>query len=346
MKIYHFTLLFLMFLLVIIIRTDIQIGRLKALELEKKELTISLDSATSDAINYLATSGAYGTNKINKDMLVTKFYNSLYSTMGIISDRSKQAEIELYIPVILICDVDGYYLYYYDRYIGSDGQSYSSRVWSEKLPYTYQDENFVYRFMLTDQVNIYDVNNLLGTENKVMQMNYHEIQVEEAYADFRSDHSDSFLLDDAKYELVKKAAIIKQVEESLSNYTNRHNEIARQNGITYNFSFPVGQEEEWAGYMDDVNLLVVFQGYPYGANRDYTYNKVLSAGANVIKRDLYYVAKKSWYLLAHKTGCSHLAESTTVLEETFETIEECAKLGAYCCPECIKHGASVPTIPE
>jgi hypothetical protein len=344
MKIFHFTILFLIFLLAAIIGTDIKVGKLKAVENEKRELETSLESATSDAVNYLATSGTFGTNKINKEVVVTKFFRSLYSSMGIISDRNKQTEIEMYIPVILICDTDGYYLYYYDRYKNEEGVTYSTRIWSEKLPYYYEDGNFIYRFTLTDKIYIYDIHDILHTGVDVVEIDYQELQTDDAYEVFRNNYSDSFLLNEEKYELIKKEAIINQLSESLAYYTNKHNMIAQQNGITYTFSFPAGQEEEWAKYMNDVNLLVVFQGYPYGSDRNYTYNKVLSAGANVIKKDVYFVEQKSWYLIAHKNGCPLLAESTTVREETYETMEACAAIGAYCC-ECIEHGARVPDIP-
>lgn len=119
--------------------------------------------------------------------------------------------------------------------------------------------------------------------------------------------------------------------------------IASHNGITYTFSFPAGNSEEWASYMDDLNLMVVFQGYPYGPNHDYTYNKVVSVGANIARAPVYYIEQKSWYYLAHIKGCVKIAESSTLLEETFDSIEDCAKIGAYCC-ECIEHGARVPVI--
>ena len=44
--------------------------------------------------------------------------------------------------------------------------------------------------------------------------------------------------------------------------------------------------------MDDVNLHVVFQGYPYGSDGNYTYNKIASAGAGIIRKPSYYVEEK------------------------------------------------------
>lgn len=343
MKVYHFVLIFLLFFFVTVIKTDINIGKLKTVENEKEKLTTDIDSATWDAINHLANSGAYGTNMIKKDEVVNTFLSSLYSSLGIMSDIDAQKEIEMYIPVILICDTDGYYVYYYDKYKTSDGLTGTSRKWSEKMPYFYEDDNFIYRFTLNDMVTIYDKNNLLPDDSLLLNINYKEIQTGDDYTTFRQVHSDCILLDDETFNLVRKGAILNHLEKTMAYYSNNHNEIAQANGITYHFSFPAGNENEWAGYIDDVSVLVVFQGYPYGADHNYTFNKIASCGANVTKKSVYYVEKKGWYHLAHKDGCPKLKDSTTVLDETFDNIEDCVKMGAYC-DDCIDYGARVPTI--
>lgn len=343
MKIYHFALIFTIFFLGAVIKTDISIGKLKAIENEKEEITTSLLSATSDAINYLAETESYGSGSINKDEVLSTFFASLYSSMGIISDPAAQAEIELYIPVILLCDIDGYYVYYYDEYIGEDGNTYVERTWTEKMPYSYEDDYFIYRFTLTDMVYVYDKNDIFKLEDKVINTNYKEFDSNPVYAELKVKHGDCILLNSSDYELAKKEVILNKLEKVLSYYTSRHNFIASRQGITYNFSFPTGNEEELAEYIDDVNLLVVFQGYPYGPERNYTYNKRASAGANIVKKVRYYVEQKSWYYLAHIQGCEKIEESSRLLDETFDTLEDCVRLGAYSC-ECIEHGARVPTL--
>lgn len=240
MKVYHFALIFVLFFLAVFVRTDIVIGNIKTIINEKKQISESIDTAAYDSINYLVRSGVYGTNAINKDEVISRYFNSLYSSMGITAEFNKQTELELYIPVMLLCDYDGYYIYYYDDYLTSDGKEYSDRTWSEKVPYYYKDEYFIYRFTLSDTIYLYDVNNLLNSDQKMIQIDYHEFQVEELYSNFRTQHSNHFLLNKESFDLVKKGTIIKQLEDAMSFYTSRHNSIARQNGITYTFSFPSG----------------------------------------------------------------------------------------------------------
>ena len=88
MKIYHFALLFLIFFLGAVIKTDVSIGKLKAIENEKEEIRTSLSSATSDAVNYLSKTGSYGGGAINKQEVLNTFFTSLYTSLGIISAPS------------------------------------------------------------------------------------------------------------------------------------------------------------------------------------------------------------------------------------------------------------------
>lgn len=343
MKGHYFALVFVVFFISSVIKTDLNIGEMEAIENEKMELVESLSSATSDAISYLSASGRYGESSIRKEEVINTFFASFYSSLGMITDRNKQLELELYIPVILLCDSDGFYVYYYDTYKDEHGQTFFKRIWSEKMPYHYQDEDFIYGLTLTDRIDIYDINNYLNLPIKVISADYHELQNDAIYQNFRNSHPDNILLDDEKFEMVREIAIKNQLEEVLSYYTSNHNWVARQNGITYQFSFPAGKDDVWAQYFDDVNLMVVFQGYPYGSNRDYTLNKVASSGANIIRKPLYYVEEKSWYFLAHTAGCPELEGNPMVLEETFDDLTECARIGAFC-DECIENGSRVPEL--
>lgn len=343
MKIYHLTLIFIIFFLGCVIKTDLTVGSLKAIENEKDEITKNLSSAVSDAVNCLSKTGSYGTGTINKEEVLTTFFASLYSSMGIISDKTAQSEIEIYIPVILLCDTDGYYVYYYDEYKADDGNTYIERICTEKMPYSYEDDYFIYRFTLTDMVYIYDKSDIFKQEGRFVYIDYKELSENPAYEELNLKYGNSFLFHNNDYETVKKTAIINKLEETLAYYTSRHNDIAVKQGITYAFTFPYGMKDQWADYIDDVNMIVVFQGYPYGPDRNYRYNKIVSAGANILKRPKYFVEQKSWYKLAHRQGCDKINDSSLLLEESFDSVEECVKLGAYCC-ECIEHGAKVPIL--
>jgi hypothetical protein len=192
----------------------------------------------------------------------------------------------------------------------------------------------------------YDKNKILnpsGTQS-VFEFDYHEIQSQDEYASFRSSRPDSILLSDKEYETARKAIIINCIESSMADYTSRHNRIASQYGITYNFSLPAIREEEWDGYLDMNSMFVLFQGYPYGDETGEIYNRVSSAAAMINKNDDFYLEQKGWYLVYHKSTCSELKKDSTLLfsDEPYYSEEDCAKAGAYACPICNQQGVLAP----
>jgi hypothetical protein len=321
-----------------IIILDIRTNNLKAIIENRQQIDQSLDAAIDDGITKLAEVDSNQNITISKDAAIRSFFLSLHSTLGILSDKSAQEKLMLYVPVVMITMEDGYYVFYSDEYIGNDGYTKVSKRWSEKNPYYYKDNDFIYAFTLGDVITLYDYKGLLNSsgDKSVYCMDYHDLKTKPEYETFRRNRADSFLLDNEKYQIMRKQTIISSMEESMAYYTSHHNKIALQYGITYNFSLPVIQKEEWAPYLDDISMFVVFQGYPYG-NSGEIYNRVASAGAKVTKRDEFILEQKQWYLIYHRADCSELdKEGIIYKEEPLYRIEDCAEAGAYACPICFR----------
>ena len=327
-----------------VVITDIKTNNLKAVIHNKEQIDRNLDTALDDGVSKVSELGDNNKIIINKDAAMNSFFVSLHSSFGILSDQDQREKMNLYIPVITITTEDGYYVYYSDEYRGKDGYTYLSKRWSEKLPYYYEDEDFIYGFTLGDIVTIYDKHGLLDPTRQqyVFQFDYHDVQTMEQYAVFRAARPSNILLQDEVFELIRKETIIRRIESTMAYYTSHHNLIASQYGITYNFNLPAMREEEWAPYLDDVSMFVVFQGYPYGNGVGETYNRIASAGARIKKNTLYYLEQKDWYLLYHKSSCSELKRDNVIVkEEAYNTIESCAKEGAYACQVCNQTGVGV-----
>ena len=337
MKLYHLILIFTIIAITIVLTTDIKTNSFKTVINNKEQIDRKLDAAIDDGVNRLVQVDSNNDLIINKDASMESFFMSLHSSFGLLNDKDNGEKLNLYIPVVAVTMVDGYYIFYSDEYTGTDGHKYISKRWSEKYPYVYEDEDFIYGFTLGSTVTLYDKNKLINPSGSqaVFQSDYNDIQTSDEYAAFRSDRPDSFLLSGASFEQVRKAAIIKCLEGSMAYYTSRHNRIAAQYGITYNFNLPVISDEEWMSYLDDVSVFVVFQGYPYGDEQGETYNRVTSAGAKVSKDRVYYIEQKEWYLVYHKSTCKELKKGGIVFnEEPYYSIEDCAKQGAYACEIC------------
>jgi hypothetical protein len=344
MRLYHFVLVFVIIAVSIIVFLDIKKNELNTVIDNREQIERNLDTAIDDAATKLVEVDVNNNLVINKEAAINSFFISLDSTFGILSDKESQEKLNLYVPVLIVTIEDGFYVFYSDEYRGADGSTYIAKRWSEKFPYYYEDEDFIYGFRFDDVVNIFDKNNLLGGGlQAVYTIDYHDFQTKDAFSSFRASRPNSIILNDESYELVRKGAIMKCLEDTMSYYTSRHNLIAGQYGITYNFSLPAANEEEWAPYLDRVSLYVVFQGYPYGNELGETYNRVASAGAKISKHDVFYIEQKGWYLVYHNSGCSELLkEGLIIQDEPYYEAIECIKQGCYACPVCIENGVYAP----
>ncbi len=337
MRIHNYIIIFVVIAISIFVVLDIKSNSMEAILNNKVQIERNITTAIDDGVNSLVQTFDSDKLTINKDEAVNSFFASLYSSFGIMDDKDNIAKLNQYIPLILVTMEDGYYIFYSDEYRTMDGKIGVSKRWTEKLPYYYEDDDFIYSFTLGDIITLYDKSNCLrgGTDQRVYNMDYHDIQKKDAYLTFRNSNPDNILLKDESFELVRKGAIINNIEATMAYYTSHHNHIARQYGITYNFSLPVMREETWAPYLDDVSMFVVFQGYPYGDQVGEVYNRIASTGARISKNRLFYLEQIGWYYVYHRDNCPELEKGGMILfDEPLYDIESCAKRGAYACPVC------------
>jgi hypothetical protein len=339
MKLYHFIILFAIIALAITFVLDIQTADLKAVVNNKEHIDQCLDTAIDDGATSLIQVDNNNNLNINKYAALDSFFVSLYSSFDIISDKDEIQKMDLYIPVVTVTMNDGYYIYYSDTYKSADGKAHLIKKWSEKFPYYYEDSDFIYGFTLEDKVNLYDKNKILDSTGgqTVYKLDFHDLQTKEEYADFRSKRPGSILLSNEAFNSIKKDTFITCIENTMAYYTSRHNSIASQYGITYDFSLPAVGKDEWDYNMQSNSMFVVFQGYPYGDETGETYNRIASAAAKITKNDVYYLEQVGWYLIYHKSTCPKLKESGIISsEEPYYSVEACAIAGAYACPYCSK----------
>lgn len=336
MRIHNYVIIFVIIAICSFLAIDIKADNMEAVANNRDQINRNLNTALDDGISNLVQMDENNKLAIDKEAAATSFFSSIYTSFGVIDDKDNIEKLNQYVPIITITMEDGYYIFYSDEYRGFDGYMNISKRWTEKLPYFYEDEKFIYSFTLGEIVTLYDKRNCLGGGTQsVYTMNYHDLQKKDEYLTFRNSNPNSILLDDEKFELVRKEAIIKSIETTMAYYTSHHNHIAQQYGITYNFALPVMREEEWAPYLDDVSMFVVFQGYPYGNQVGEVYNRIASAGAKISKNRLFYLEQIGWYYVYHRYNCSELENGGIILfDEPQYDIGSCAKRGAYACPVC------------
>ncbi len=348
MKLYHFILIYMLLAIVTVIVLDIKTNDLRAVIDNKEKINKNLNTALDDGISRLTKSeDKYGIS-INKEAAIQSFFLSLETSFGVLTDPNATEKLTMYIPVVAITVEDGFYIFYSDTFEDSDEVTSVIKRWSEKIPYYFEDNDFIYGFTLSDVISLYDKNEILSNNDsqKYYKVDYHDLSTKAEYSSFRSKRPNSFLLS-TKYEEMKKGILVKAIEKSLAYYTSKHNRIASQYGITYNFSLPSVNKKDWDKYLETNSMFVVFQGYPYGIEAGEIYNRILSAGAKISKKNVYYLEQKGWYLLYHKDTCEKLGiTGSLAMEEPYYEVKDCVKAGAYACPICSPEGALAPDYPK
>lgn len=345
MKLYHYCIIFVILAVSFILVLDVKANSLEAVLTEKERLDQCLNIAIDDGTTVLVQSSTERGLITSKESAVDAFLASLYSTLNISSNKEKQELIQGYLPVILVTEQEGFYVFFSDTYRYGGYETIAKR-WSEKMPYYYEDDEFIYTFTLTDVIYLYDKKGSISPSNKgeIIMLNYKDVQKKDEFITYRNNHSDRFLLNDEQFYLKKRQVIIQCIEEAMKYYINEHNSIAPQYGITYNFSLPVLDDSDFIRSIEQPSMVVLFQGYPYGTGIGGVYNRLITSGAKIEKSNVYYLEKKSWYYIYHRSDCIELADTTKLIlyDTPLYTVKDCVLAGAYACTICSPEGKSVP----
>lgn len=317
MKQINIALIFIIIMIPIIVIQDIKANELAALASKKIEYNKAFESAIDDGIHELVEVDSNRQLVLHKENGVRQFYQSLYANFGVLGNKLGEDNLRKYIPIILITDHDGFYIHYQDVHM-VNGEKFITKKYSEKFPYSYEDDNYIYSFTLEDYIYIMDKNTF------------------EVYEGIYTDLLDEFdelsysVINDQVYDEFRRASIIDTMEVKMNYYVNHHNKIASQFGIEYNFWLPTIDEGDWSRTIDNIGILVIMQGYPYGSPGA-SFNRYGLSAARLKKSKLFYLSGLEGVLYYHKEGCGLLEEK----EVAYYTKEECALAGAYPCLECL-----------
>lgn len=316
MKTNHVSILFILIAICIIVPGNLALHDYQAVAQKKSEYNRITDDAVEDAIDNMVESAQGDKIILNKDRAVDNFFQSMYSGFGIIDDINKQEYLKLFIPVILVTDEDGYYIYQESLITEADGTTTIAGNWTEKRRYSYYDENsnLTISFTLDDYVSIYD-----PSQNDVLEGDYHDLA--KYYTTI------SFFQDADSYDTIRRICIIDHLTEDMKDAINNHNRIASQEGILYEFELPTISNEDWYRTIDDISFLALFQGYSFGESLG-TYNRYAIGGARIRKADMYYITiEENGIQYYHRANCESLKD--TDKKNVYYSKKECAAMGAY-----------------
>lgn len=244
----------------------------------------------------------------SRDIAYATLLNSLYTSLDLLMDTEGKQRLELFLPVVAVVDEDGIYLYYLKENTESDKKL--ERVWTERIPYEVNYHGTQYEFTLSGKAISFD-----EESNKIIESGLTQ-----------------------ELEALRLDTISSVIEQNISEYINQHNHIARQYGIQYEFHVSLTDDSFNQRSITNPSLLVMFQGYPL-LGKDHVYDFFSFAGASIRKNDYYIVTQKDWYYQYHRKDCKTLnkiQEKVTDIEEIIcNSKKECAKYGAFPCPDCM-----------
>lgn len=280
--------------------------------------TAGLRTALQDGAEMLninesqAYEAGYGSMKrfrADKERALEAFSRTIYMNMGISEDIQAQAALWWYIPALAVVDYDGYYIYAMQSYINADGEEVIRHTWSPKIPYAYNDdEGNSIHFTLDNEVEAY---------NRSTGLWYSGLQTE-----LEGKTGIELLDKPGTFEEVRRISIVHAIQDDLAYYIGRHNELALRNGISYTFSLPVIEQEEWVNTVNDIGMMAFVQGIPIG---DRYYNNYAFGGGRLVKNPVYFggVDSNTGLKYYYRDTCSFPYDK----QEAFSTRKEAAAAG-------------------
>lgn len=277
MKITDWSLIFVIILLPICVIAGWDTSQLRQTKILEIQYTTALRTAVQDAgviltLNYSqADEYSYDSNKqarVNKEEALAVLKNSLGYNLGIADDSAAMEALMLYIPAVVVIDYDGFYMYELDEVRDGDNELESGHQWMPKRPFVYKNE-YSHRsasFTLDDQLTIID--HLTGDQIQGKRGELPEYLLPE------------LLSDTEKFDQLRKASIVRSIEQELARAIENHNTVVRGLGWTYIFTMPTISQEDWSNTLDEPGVLVFLQGIPAGASR---FNNYALGGGRVVK---------------------------------------------------------------
>lgn len=321
MKRVHLVIIFIFLFVMLIMNKYIFDVRYSVALEEKLTIDEAIMLACDDAADSLTKYSSYDDSCLVD--IETTFFRSLAASLSVFDELESYEELKIFVPMILVNVNDGFYMnYLYETPDGID------RMWTELIPYSFQDDTYIYRFNLDDTIVVVNkiTNEIFsGTVDKVAS------EIEIPFEDINSD----------AYKLRKLSAISTSVEAMAKVIMNNYNFLSGQFGMLMNYSIPTFFD----GYSDAMNyssVAAVFQGYPLSIENVYYNNHETSASYltlvpyyKVTIPDASNINSGQYFSYYHKITCPNISNYGTIKEKSYRKDDALNMFGAYPCPDCI-----------
>ena len=129
MRIYHFTLIFAVFAMIMLAMTAFSLEETFDEDRRAANIDLLLDKASESAADVLKEANASGIYGV-RDLAVDTFYASLSAGLGLSDSTPALTLLRLYVPVIVVADGDIMFVCYDEFGTADDGTEALARRWS------------------------------------------------------------------------------------------------------------------------------------------------------------------------------------------------------------------------
>lgn len=268
MKFTDLSLVFLLFAVTVFTGLDVRIRLIDQTMRITERYDQIIDTAAVDALRNTVEEDNYGRKVfVNKDATMERFLEELYLSFDIYENNVSQEVFREYLPVVLLVEMDGFYVNTYRDADNPVGSKCRERSFGEKQYFRTEEGAWEIYFSFADYISLVNKSSgriLEGTPDAVSK----QLPL-------------NFLQDRKRYEERKKRTVIEAIREQLEQEVNANPKLDKTD-IQYRFSFPYIDYEEWYQSVRDVSLLAFFQGLPMGVG-DKTYNRFVFSGSRLEK---------------------------------------------------------------
>lgn len=320
MKISNLAIAFILIVTPFFFIMDLRTSALSNAEILSDQYDAALKTANQDAAVMLNfnelqeyEAGYYSEKnfKANKELALNTFFRSLYLSFGVEDDPVGQGTLRSYIPVIVVTDYDGYWIYAMDEYEDETGQVIYKHMWKPKKPYAFTDsQGNVFNFSLDGYTRVYQAST--------------ETWLEGWQQDLAGNYDIDLLDNKESFEMQRRSTIVDSIQNDLAHVINKHNEYASKNGISYMFTLPYIPEEDWTNTINDIGIISFIQGIPIGEK---FYNNYAFGSGRLIKNPVIIggIDENTGIKYYYRNTCSFPYKE----EETFSSEQEAAASGYF-----------------
>ncbi len=278
MKHSNLVILFIIFTIPFFILFNIKNNLYSSVVYKKAELNKFIDKAVYDSMYITLDDNAF---ELDRDAVRDTFYNILNINIGYDNNYFKNSVINEYIPALAFIDYDGVYIESYKDKNAVDTEYI--KEWSEKVPFTFLEGNYIITFSLTENIKVFDIET-----GSVDEGHYSKFKDVLSFC----NSADSF--EEQKNKVIR-SIITREVNKSI----NEHNKINKY----YEFILPTIEESDWNNVIKDASLIAFVQNVPLVG--DIVYNNYSVGGSTIYNDTKYYMIEVDGENIIHTEDCDN-----------------------------------------